>query len=308
MPHHDEYDRHNPTTGAALFPTTSMERRAGPPAHAISSGRPMTIGETAHVDLRSTRITDLEQNTIEIVAADHSESDADRIQGQLVGRVASITMDVVLRWENGNVQRAEWNVPHFADWDGNHAVLVWMTSEPPTPERMREWVRESLGDALKVKQLRDLVDAALGPEGIIYEFRFPQLEDNGLPELAHLQVDHSVSSTVHFRGNEYQATRIAKVLYGDQNAAEMVRMSLIPDFVSPDFMHEDLRELARLHSEETGVDWVPLPAAEIPLHVFQDLLEMANAGYLQSRGMSFNLTPAAARDRSVNFELALRRR
>jgi len=90
----------------------------------------MIIAENARVDLRSTCIPDLEQHTVEIVAADYSENNAERIQGQLVGRVASITMDVVLHWENGAVQPAELDVPRFADGNGKRAVLVWMTNEP----------------------------------------------------------------------------------------------------------------------------------------------------------------------------------
>ena len=308
MPQHNENDRHKPPTGAALFPAISSAQNAGPLAYAIECGRPMIITETAQVELRRTRITDLDQNTIEIVAEDHSEDDAEQVQGQLVGKVASITMDVVLHWENGAVQPATLNVPRFADWNGQHAVLVWVAHEPPRPEDMKEFVRESLGDVLEVKQLNDLVDAALGPEGIIYDFHFAQLEVDGLPELANLQENYSVSNTVYFRGNEAQATRIAKALYDEKYAAEMVRMALASDVVSPEFMHDDLQELARLHSEETGVDWVPLPAAEIDLQLFVRLLGMANAGYLESQGKSFNLTPAAARAQAIDFELALRRR
>ena len=306
MPHHNENDRHEPTTGAALFPAISMEQDAGPLAHAINSGLPMIIRESAQVDLRSTRITDLEQNTFEIVAADHSKNNAERIQSQLIGKVASITMDVVLDWENGAVQRAELNAPRFADWNGRHAVLVWATNEPPDPDEMRAFVRESLGDALEVQHLYDLVDAALHPEWNEYNFRFEGPEVDGLPELAHLQENYSTSNTVYFTGNELQATRIAKALYCDEDAAEMVRMSLYYHIVSPQFVHEDLQELAKLHSEETGVGWVPLPVAEIPLHVFHSLMEMADAGYLKSQGQSFNLTPAAAHAQNIDFELALR--
>ena len=78
-----------------------MEQDAGPLAYAIKYGPPMTIRENVRVDLLRTRITDLDKHTVEIVAADHSEDNAERIQGQLVGKVASITMDVVLHWENG---------------------------------------------------------------------------------------------------------------------------------------------------------------------------------------------------------------
>ena len=255
MPNHNESDRHKPPTGTVLFPAISSAQNAGPLAYAIECGLPMIIADNAQAELRSTRITDLDQNTAEIVAADHSEDNAERIQGQLVGKVASITMDVVLHWENGAVQPATLDVPRFADWNGTDAVLVWVTNEPPSPEDMMAFARESLGDVLEVEQLLDLVDAALGPEGMVYHFRFGQLEDDGLlPELAHLQEDYCVSSVVHFRGNEAQATRIAKALYGDEDAAEMVRMSLASDVVSPDFMHDDLQQLAKLHSEETGVD------------------------------------------------------
>ena len=93
----------------------------------------MIIAENARVDLRSTCITELEQHTVEIVAADYSENNAERSRGQLVGRVASITMDVVLHWENGAVQPAELDVPRFPDWNGKHALLVWMTNESSAP-------------------------------------------------------------------------------------------------------------------------------------------------------------------------------
>ena len=308
MPQHNENDRHKPPTGAALFPAIFMEQRAGPLAYAISSGCLMRITESAQVELRSTRITDLDQNTIEIVAEDHSEDDAEQVQGQLVGKVASITMDVVLHWESGAVQPAILQASTFADWNDRHAVLVWITNEPLGPEEMREFIRESIGDVPEVQKLYDLVEAALRPEWTEYEFEFPGREGNRLPELANLQEDYSVSNTVYFRGNEAQATRIAKALYGEENAAEMVRMALASDVVSPEFMHDDLQELARLHSEETGVDWVPLPAAEIDLELFVRLLGLANAGYLESQGQSFNLTPAAARAQAIDFELALRRR
>ena len=298
----------DPTTWTAKFLASAQGDNAGILENAIQCVQPAIMTESAVVTLQLTQITTLDQEQIDIAAG--PENEPSRIELDITGRVQSITLAVNMEWENGQTQEAEVDTHMFADQDGQHVVLVWCGAEPPSPRKMAEFAQEILGHQLDQQTIDDLVSDALHPEGEVFEFRFQHrvLQDE-YAELKIFPPEAHASVVVEFTGNEAQALNTAQRLHSESQAAEAVRMALTYHQLPPDRMYDEgLPELAELYSAETGEAWEPMPAAEIPLHVFAHVLEIANEIYWENHEKSFHITPDLLREHGVNVETALRRR
>lgn len=118
---------------------------------------------------------------------------------------------------------------------------------------------------------------------------------------------HQTEIVVAFKGTERQAMNAARRLYGDQSASAAVRMALDCQQLHPSVLErEGLTMLARLHSEETGQKWRPRPTNEVPLHVFDALLRIAER-HCENGERRCRVTPDDARRHHVPFQLALTR-
>ncbi len=276
-------------------------------ANAIACGKPAIMTERAIITLRSTKITTLDQETVEIKAG--PENQPGRIPRAISGRVQHIMMEIQLEWENGEKQEAEVETELFADQDGEHTILVWCSVEPPDPNHMREFAREILGHQLDQQQQDALAYAALHTKHDVYEFKFHhRIRREQLTELESFP-DHAYTNiVVEFTGTEDQAMHAARRLYGDEEATEAVRMALTYNQLPPETMYDEgLPALAELHSEQTSEAWEPLPAQEIPMQTFAKLLEIANDSYWENHEKYFQITPATLRQLGINIEAALRR-
>ena len=301
-------ETNDPSPWTAKFLASTQGDNAAVLENAIDCGQPAIMTESAIMTLQLTQITTLEAEQIYIKAS--PENEPGRIPREITGRVQSITMAVKLEWENGQEQHAEVETDLFADQNGDHAVLIWCGAEPPSPRKITEFAQEILGQQPDPAKLDNLVSAALHPEGEVFEFKFQQrvLEDQ-FTELTIFPEEAYASVVVEFTGNETQAMNTARHMHGEQEAAEAIRMALTYNHISPELMYDEgLPELAELYSEATGEEWEPLPAAEIPLHVFAQMLKIANEIYWETHEKSFHMTPDSMREHGVDIETALRRR
>ena len=141
-----------------------------------------------------------------------------------------------------------------------------------------------------------------------YEFTFhQQISREQLPVLNRFNAAFA-HTVICASGTEAQALEAAKEFYGDRQTAHAIRMALDYDQLPPEVLcDEGLPELAELHSRTTGERWQPRPAAEIPLHVFVELLELANEIYWENYERTLHLTPEALRGRGIAIEMALQR-
>ena len=112
---------------------------------------------------------------------------------------------------------------------------------------------------------------------------------------------------VELEGTEQQALDAARTLYGEDKAAEAVRMGLEFDRLPPEVLDSAIQTMAEQHSDTTGETWEALPDTEIPLNVFADLLQMANGGYWSNYEKSFELDVDVAKERNIDITLAIRR-
>ena len=141
-----------------------------------------------------------------------------------------------------------------------------------------------------------------------YPFTFrKRITIQQFPELATLPPGHYAEIVVTFNGTEQQALNAARRLCGHQAAEHAVRMALDYQGLHPSILeHEGLSMLARLHSEQTGQSFLPLPAAHVPLSVFAALLKTADQ-YWEHAEQHCRITPTDASRHGIPFQQALTR-